>query len=116
VLLPKRFIVLEEPFGRERTAMKNLIDVVIAIDLPLEIALARRLLHTLERAEAEEYADELFKTMQKFLRDYLLIGRELYRTINERVQKNCDLILDGTKPIDELAEQSAIWIQGQMPI
>jgi uridine kinase len=113
VLLPKRFIVLEEPFGRERATMKNMIDVVIAIDLPLEIALARRLLRTLERAE--EYADELFKTMQKFLRDYLLTGREMYRAINERVQKNCDLILDGMKPIDELAEQSAIWIQGQMP-
>jgi uridine kinase len=51
VLLPKRVLVLEDPFGRERTGMKDVIDFVIAIDAPLEIALARRLLRIAERPD-----------------------------------------------------------------
>ena len=44
---PAHVIVLEEPFGRERAEVADLIDFVICIDLPLEIALARKLLRML---------------------------------------------------------------------
>src|SRR3712207_3235913 len=47
VLQPTRYIVMEEPFGRERREMAPLIDFVAVIDVPLEIALARRLRRTL---------------------------------------------------------------------
>ena len=41
---PKPYIVLEEPFGRARTELAESIDFVVYLDLPLEVALARKLL------------------------------------------------------------------------
>ena len=47
---PAAYVVLEEPFGRGRNEMRGLIDFVVCIETPLEIALARRLLEWAERA------------------------------------------------------------------
>ena len=46
-ILPSEFIVIEEPMGGERAEMASLIDFVAVIDIPLEIALAGRLLRNL---------------------------------------------------------------------
>ena len=46
-LKPSRYIVIEEPMGRERDEMRPLIDFVAVIDTPPQIALARRLLRDL---------------------------------------------------------------------
>jgi len=108
VLQPSAFIVLEEPFGREREAMKDLIDFVVAIDIPLEIALARRLLEIPEMPYFIEHPEESFPTIMRYLRSYLYhSARELYITVNQQVRKNCDLIVDGTKSIDVLATEIA---------
>src|SRR5687768_13867478 len=44
VIHPTHFLIVEEPFGRGREQMRDLIDFVVYIDLPLEIALARKIL------------------------------------------------------------------------
>ena len=114
VLLPKRVLVLEEPFGRERTVMKDVIDFVIAIDAPLEIALARRLLRIAERPDFLDHLEEQSRAMLSYVRDYLHIGRELYIAINEQVRKHCDLVLDGMKPIDALADTTTEWLRNRI--
>lgn len=58
-------IVVEEPFGRARTAMSPLLDLVIHLDISLHVALARRMLRDFvpptgaltddQRAEAHTY-------------------------------------------------------------
>lgn len=111
MLAPKRFIVLEEPFGRERTAMKGIIDFVVAIDVPLEIALARRLLRTAEWPGFLDHPRELAEAMHSYVQSYLHIGRELYIAINEQARKGCDLILDGMQPIDMLVHTTTEWIR-----
>ena len=40
---PAPFLVIEEPFGSGRTDMKGLVDFSVCIDVPMEVALARRL-------------------------------------------------------------------------
>ena len=108
ILGPATYIVIEEPFGREREGMKELIDFVIALDTPLEVALARRLLEIPEIPYFIEHPNEQYPTMLEFLRGYLYSsGRDLYIAVNEQVRKNCDLVLDGMKSIDELAEEAA---------
>src|SRR5262245_57435169 len=37
ILEPARFIVIEEPFGRERPGMDTLIDFVVGLDTPLDV-------------------------------------------------------------------------------
>lgn len=40
----EKYIIVEEPFGRGREGMAEPIDFVVCIDIPLEVALARKIL------------------------------------------------------------------------
>jgi uridine kinase len=104
VIQPARLIVLEEPFGRERDEIAHLIDFVVCVDLPLEIALARKLNRMLDFFLAEQTADAFAKHMQFFLPWYIESGRELYRMVQHSVLRRCDFVADGMLPPDALAE------------
>jgi len=107
-------IVLEEPFGRERAEVADLIDFVVCIDLPLEIALARKLLRMLGFFLAEQTPDAFTKHLQFFLPWYIESGCELYRAMQQRVLRNCDLIADGMLPPDGLAYVIEAAIRGRL--
>lgn len=100
-----KFIVVEEPFGRERQEMREAIDLVAIIDLPLEVALARRIRRNLQGALADSAKSvECLQSLNQFL-DAYLDGhiREGYVVINRTALATCDIVLDGLRPIDELA-------------
>ena len=102
---PAAFIVLEEPFGRRRAEMRELVDFVVCIDLPLEIALARRLLEYANRTSDPARYVELLKG---FLTRYLHGGsRETYVTVNRLAVEDCDLVVDGTRDPKTLAGEVA---------
>jgi uridine kinase len=112
ILHPASFILLEEPFGREREALKPLIDYVILLETPLEIALARRLLEVPEIAYFAKNPDEGYQAILAYLRSYLHHSvRDMYIALLEQVRRHCDLVFDGTKPIDELAREACTHIQ-----
>lgn len=104
-----RYIVVEEPFGRERQEMREAIDLVAIVDLPLEVALARRIRRNIQPALEDSAASaECLRSLGQFLDAYLDRQiREAYMVINRIALATCDVILDGLKPIDELAEQVA---------
>jgi len=114
VVQPARMVVLEEPFGRERDEIADMIDFVVCIDLPLEIALARKLLRMLGFFLAEQTAEAFAKHMQFFLPWYLESGRDLYATVQLRVLRHCDLIVDGMLPPDALADTIADAIRSRL--
>lgn len=107
VVEPARVIVLEEPFGRERTEIADLIDFVICLDLPLGIALARKLQRMLGFFLAEQTPDAFAKHLQFFLPWYIESGHDLYLAVQQRVLRQCDLIADGRLPPDALADTIA---------
>ena len=111
---PAGVIVLEEPFGRERAEMAGLIDFVICVDLPLEIALTRKLLRMLNFFVDEQTPDAFAKHLQFFLPWYLESGRELYRLVQQRVLRSCDLIADGMLPPDALADSVEAAVRGRL--
>lgn len=103
---PASIIVMEEPFGRTRKHMDELIDFVACIDLPLEIALARRILRALDDVIEKETSEEYVKDLRSHLNWYVNeAGRDVYYGINEKAKENCHLILDGRKPIFHLAQE-----------
>jgi uridine kinase len=123
-ILPSEFIVIEEPMGRERAEMANLIDFVAVIDTPLEIALTRRLLRDLgsismekiEKATKEQLAESVVKIityLKDYLNGYLDAGRDLYIAVQERAKENCDLVLDGSLSVDELSQQLVTAVEGK---
>ncbi len=77
----------------------------MCIDIPLEIALARRILRTLEGIQRSgSKADEPLKQMEEYLSQYLIVVRDLYHAINTRVKSDCDLIVNGINSPELLAE------------
>lgn len=107
VLRPTRYIVIEEPFGRERRDMAALIDLAVVIDLPLEIALARRIRRTIQIGTEQRGAEQTLHDIEGHLQFYLAFGSRLYATVNARALSSCDLAVDGRLPTEQLAEQVA---------
>jgi uridine kinase len=115
-IVPRGFIVIEDPIGRGHDEMSELIDFMVFIDTPLEIALARRLLSNLdylrdglftdlEKRTAGESIETIISALRRYLTDYLDVSRPVYVAVAEQVKANCDLILNGCLEVDELARQ-----------
>jgi uridine kinase len=93
-----RYVVVEEPWGRDREELGLWIDFVAHVDIPLDISLCRKLLR--EYDVPTPIGDPL-----DFVREYLdlRIG-EVYRR-QQQVAERADLVVDGLRPADELAAE-----------
>ena len=105
ILEPARFIVMEEPFGRERPGMETLVDFVVGLDTPLDLALARRLLRDIEYHRQGIHKGELADYMKILLVDYQGPLRDLYLVAQRVALHHSDLVIDGTKPVEMLAQE-----------
>jgi len=111
VVHPAPFIAVEEPFARAREEVSGLIDLAVYIDVPFEIALARKWLREFSaRAESlEERGEFSYESFAGFIYEemflYLLTRRDEYVSWHYQALKNCDLVLDGMKSVDALAEE-----------
>jgi uridine kinase len=80
--------------------------MVVAIDLPLDISLARRLLRDISTpemaAEPQMARDHVASYCQRFLHES---RRELILAGQRCAVSDCDLLLDGTRPADALIEE-----------
>lgn len=129
IIHPKKYLVLEEPTGRQRNGMKNKIDFLVYINIPLEVSFARVLLRSLEQSEDDDI-DTFFKTigpqfkprfsekptklmhiMHWQLRKYLQEHRDIYLKDHITIMKDADLIIDGMKSKDELSNEIVLKLQ-----
>jgi uridine kinase len=115
MLRPTRYTVIEEPFGRERREMAPLIDFVAVIDVPLEIALARRIRRSFYLGLEQWSAEQVLKHVDSYLKAYIELGSSLYGTVNTRALVSCDMAVDGRQPIEHLAEQIAQVVRTRCP-
>ncbi len=91
------FIILDYPFGRQHERFRALIDLSVFIDTPLDVALARRIV----RNECDD-----LENLKREMVDYESKARALYADAAARGKKECDLLLDGSKSIEELTKQT----------
>jgi len=112
---PRKYIIVEDPHGRERQDIGHLYDYVVLEDTPLEICLARVLMRvfggkyfmkegtrelvTQEKADLEEK----ITVFEKHLNGQYW-SRENYIIVNNYVRKNADLIIDGLGSLEDIAE------------
>jgi len=97
-----RFVVMEEPWGRERTAIGGLIDFVAQINIPLDISLCRRLLRDKDNYD-----------VMKFVAAYEQYGLHSFYTRQLKVADSADVVLDGLRPVDELTRTIVSLVQTQ---
>jgi len=104
VLNRSKYIILEEPFGRSRSGMDKLVDFIATIHLPLDLALARRLLRNIRTDYHDLDSGEKLNHIESFLEQYLTGGSLSYRKLYEIVSADSHVIVDGTKSVDHMAE------------
>ncbi|CAO3439381.1 hypothetical protein [Azospirillum doebereinerae] len=100
---PAGLVIVEEPFGRSRAEIGGLIDVAVHIDVPSDVALARRTLRLVgDRSVLGDAA--VLAEVDGQLRAFLAVGRDAYRAADRAARAAADLVLDGMQPVDALAE------------
>ncbi|MGA8808639.1 MAG: hypothetical protein WB973_12250 [Thermoanaerobaculia bacterium] len=95
-------ILVEEPFGKMRREMAALIDLAIHIEVPADVLLARRLMRRIEEGRD---AFELIERLRRDMTDHLTLGRELDALGAASAREAADLVVDGTKSVNEIAEE-----------
>lgn len=80
------YLIIEEPFGNLRLGMKDLIDYVICIDLPFDIALARRLVRNYRENFTQLSYEEREALIIEHLEQYLHGGSIGYKKVFEGVR------------------------------
>lgn len=99
---PASYVVMDGPFGRVWNPIRDLVDFVVCIEVPMEIALARRILRTAGQIEdGAHFRADITKGMTSYLNG----GRESYVRVFEQVEAACDLVVDGTRDPNELVEE-----------
>jgi uridine kinase len=102
---PNRFLILEEPFGRGREPLRDLIDFVVYVDTPLEVAYIRKISRKNTFLPWEDDPDAFIAHLRENMEWYLRVGRTFYLAVAKKVLENCDLIVDGSLSTEQIADK-----------
>ncbi|MBV9151144.1 MAG: hypothetical protein JO213_20200 [Alphaproteobacteria bacterium] len=99
-------LLFETPFGRLHRATGACIDVLVWIDTPLDLALARAILaftRNVQRDRAPHAARNFIEWQLQYISFYSTV-REMYLAQRQQVAPGADLVIDGTLPPEAWAE------------
>jgi len=102
---PTPYLIIEEPFGRGRDALRKLIDFLVYVDTPLEVAYVRKLSRKSDFLPWEDNPSVFIEHLRENMEWYLRVGRNFYLAVSKSAVKDCDLIVDGLRTTDELATE-----------
>lgn len=115
--LPRTYVVFEMPLGREAARVAPLVDLVLWVDIPPDVALARKVREFVEaflQRDPRTHAEGL-AWLGQFLDNYLLVVGELLAIQRRRVRAGADAILDGTGAFDHLVQSAVSEIRRRHP-
>ena len=104
VIEPADLILVEEPFGRSRSEIGPLITFAVHLDVPADVALARRFIRAIESQQHAE-AEALVAYFYNELRIYIAGCRDLYGAAESAARRAADIVLDGLRPVEEIAAE-----------
>ena len=91
------YLLLDYPFAYCHKELSEYIDCAVFVDTPLDIALARRILRDMKDATGEEIREDL--------KMYIKYARTVYIQMLKDILPSSDYVIDGTKEIEEKAEE-----------
>ena len=109
-----KYIVFDAPLGRAHVDTGRFIDLMVFLDTPLDIAMARRLLRDVT-SNTGQSAEDSIKTLKANLSSYLKGGQLLYLELENQIKRNCDMVLDERLTVDELAATIFTTFRQQQP-
>ena len=101
---PASYVVADAPLGRAHSDSGRFIDLMVFIDTPLDVAMARRTLRDIERA-MNCTVDEALRHVKGELSGYEAQARPIYEHFQEHIRAGSDLIVDGTLSIDLIVDR-----------
>jgi uridine kinase len=117
-LASRKYILFETHFGRAHRATGRYIDLLVWIDTPLDVALARNVKDFLEPALREPPAQaprERAAWVYNYLSNYLENVRQLVHMQQERVGADADLVVDGSGNVADAAASVRAQIVERLP-
>jgi len=115
---PAQFIVLETPLGRAHAATAPVIDLLIWLDIPLDIALARKLRQftgDLLVRDDPAVAAGFVRWLDTYLDGYInAVGRAMAIQA-QQVKPGADIVLDGFADLTQLVARAVGHIRRQWP-
>jgi uridine kinase len=91
---PLEYLLLDYPFAYTHRQTRNLVDVAVFIDTPLDIAMARRITRDHKSGSASEVLENL--------ENYLDKGRQGYFAMLDSIKPTADLIVDGALSVSRI--------------
>lgn len=118
VVSPGRYVIFEMPLGRQHGPTACNIDMLLWIEIPLDVALARNL-RDMTRLILSEDTDDNHRSRMEWLGGYLdsYLGfvRETLEMQRERVATEADLVIDGCEDTDRMVATAAAAIEACRP-
>jgi len=117
---PSKYIILEEPSGRERDEISEYIDLVIFIDTPQDICVTRLIERVLDLSEWKRKGTFAHQSREDLVRQLDAISlwvtqycqaRSMYVQVSERVKERANLVVNGMGSIEEITSQILIKIR-----
>lgn len=105
-----QFLLLEEPFGRERPEIAAFVDAVVLLQVPLAICLSR----VMQRNLAHNSTGVAAAQIQNYLQRYDDHLHQVYQATVSQVAANCDLIITDLSPSATIATTIASWLKRQI--
>jgi uridine kinase/N-acetylglutamate synthase-like GNAT family acetyltransferase len=107
------YIILDYPFGKTHSKVGAYVDFSVWIDIPLDIALARRILRDFTRRQTSRrpLKGNTSEEVSSYLDFFLARHRDTYFRHIETIRSHVDLIIDGTKRPEDIADEILAHIQ-----
>jgi len=113
-IAPGTHIVFETPFGKEHRQTAEFIDLLIWIDVPLDVALARKMKEftaAVLHGNSAAHSRDFLVWMHTYLDNYLRGIHDLLRIQRERVRAQADIVVDGTRDLPSMVQQAIAGIR-----
>ena len=106
---PLDYIILDYPFGYGNRLVGQHINLAVFVDAPLDVALARRIIRDYtsreENTNVADVEEVSLAALDKELRFYLARSRSTYARMPEMQKPTSDLVVDGTKTPEVIANE-----------
>lgn len=113
-----KYVLFETQFGRAHSATGAHVDLVIWVDTPLDVALARNIKATLGGLLGEPQPERMsggIRWLHGYLENYLGTVRALLEMQRTRVCARADVVLDGHATLEQNIERACAEIRRRLP-
>ncbi len=113
----RKYILFETQFGRRHAATGRYIDLMIWVDTPLDIALARKVRQFAAALEGSDpaAARSFGAWLHEYLGNYLDVVAGLLRMQTESVGAGADVVVDGGREVSALQQKIARLVRERLP-